>query len=86
MLTTATWLVNILGVYLGVGIVFAIAFVWKGAGRVDPSAKEGSLGFRLLILPGTAALWPILARRWLAGEGPPEEQNPHRSAAREAGR
>ena len=86
MLTTATLLVNILGIYLAVGIVFAIAFVWKGVGRIDPSAEEGTLGFRLLILPGTAALWPILARRWLAGEGPPEEQNPHRAAAGEGGR
>ena len=86
MLTTVTLLVNILGVYLAVGIVFAIAFVWKGAGKIDPSAEEGTLGFRLMILPGTAALWPILARRWLAAEGPPEEQNPHRDAAREGGR
>ena len=86
MLTTATWLVNILGIYLGVGFVFAIAFVWKGVGEIDPSAKQGTLGFRLLILPGAAALWPILARRWLAGKGPPEERNPHRAAAQEAGR
>ena len=86
MLTTATWLVNILGIYLGVGLVFAILFVWKGAGKIDPSAKEGTIGFRLLILPGVAALWPILARRWLHGERPPEEHNPHRAAARETGR
>lgn len=86
MLTAATWFVNILLIYLGVGVVFAIAFVFKGVGKVDPAAREGTLGFRLLILPGTAALWPILARRWLAGEGPPEERNPHRCAAREAGR
>ena len=86
MLTAATWWINVLGIYLGVGLVFAIAFVWKGVGRVDPAAKEGTLGFRLLILPGVAALWPILARRWLAGEGPPAEHNPHRAAAKEGGR
>ena len=86
MLTTATWLVNILGIYLSVGIVFAIAFVWKGGGKIDPSAQEGTIGFRLLILPGAAALWPILARRWLDGAGPPEEHNPHRAAAQEGGR
>ena len=86
MLTAATWLVNIVAIYLAVGIVFAIAFVWKGVGKIDPSAVEGTLGFRLLILPGAAALWPILARRWLAAEGPPEESNPHRDAAREGGR
>ncbi len=84
MLTIATWLVNALAAYLGVGLVFAIAFVWKGAGKIDPAAAKGTLGFRLLIIPGTAALWPILARRWLRGEGPPEECNAHRGAARVA--
>ncbi len=82
MLTVATWLVNILAVYAGVGLLFAIPFVAKGAGKIDPSAASGTLGFRLLIIPGTVAFWPILARRWLAAEGPPEECNPHRMAAR----
>ncbi len=86
MRTVATWLVNVLGVYAAVGLVFALAFVWKGAGKVDPAAVEGTLGFRLLIIPGTVALWPILARRWLRGEGPPEERNAHRDAARVATR
>ena len=86
MLTIATWLVNILAIYSAVGIVFAIAFVWKGAAKIDPAAVAGTWGFRLLILPGAAALWPILARRWLAGQGPPEEINPHRTAARGGGR
>ena len=85
MLTLATWLVNILGIYAAVGFVFSLAFVWKGVGKIDPAAAEGSWGFRLLIIPGTVALWPILARRWLRGEGPPEERNPHREAAKEGG-
>ncbi len=86
MLTTATWLVNVLAIYVAIGFVFAIAFVWKGAGKIDPAAAEGTLGFRLLILPGTIALWPILARRWLHHQGPPEECNAHRVAAREVER
>ncbi|MEM7350285.1 MAG: hypothetical protein AAF657_05735 [Acidobacteriota bacterium] len=86
MLTAATWLVNILTIYLGVGLLFAIAFVWKGVGKIDPAAKEGTIGFRLLIIPGAAALWPILANRWMRGEGPPTERNPHRCAALEGQR
>ena len=86
MLTIATWLVNAVVVYAAIGLVFAILFVWRGAGKIDPAAAEGTLGFRLLIIPGTAALWPILARRWVRGEGPPEECNAHRDAARESGR
>ncbi len=85
-MTIATWLVNVLAIYAAVGFVFAIAFVWKGAGKIDPAAAAGTIGFRLLIIPGTIALWPILARRWLLRQGPPEECNAHRDAAREAGR
>ena len=84
MLTIAIWLVNVLAVYAAVGLVFAIAFVWKGAGKIDPAAANGTIGFRLLIIPGTVALLPILARRWLHRQGPPEECNAHRDAAREA--
>ena len=53
------------GVYAAVGLAFAVAFVIRGVQRVDPAAKGAPLGFRLLILPGSAALWPLLLRRWL---------------------
>lgn len=85
--TVATWLATGLGVYALLGLLFAIPFVLVGAGRIDPVAKDGTWGFRLLILPGVIAFWPLLARRWLDGAGaPPEENNPHRRAAREASR
>ncbi|MCG8460186.1 MAG: hypothetical protein MI919_28210 [Holophagales bacterium] len=82
----ATWLVNLFLAYAAFGIVFALVFVWKGVGRIDPVAREGTWGFRLLILPGCAALWPLLLRRWVAGPGtPPDEDNPHRRAAGSGG-
>jgi membrane protein implicated in regulation of membrane protease activity len=69
--------------YLGLGLMFAVPFVLVGAGRIDPHATHASWGFRLLILPGTTVLWPLLARRWFKGvKEPPEERNPHRCAAR----
>ena len=74
----------VLGVYLLCGLFFAIPFVLAGAGKLDLHAKHGSWGFRLLIIPGTMALWPLLARRWLKGVNePPEENNAHRRAARQ---
>ena len=81
--TLANWIVGLLGVYLAVGIVFAVPFLVKGVGKIDPVAAEGTVGFKLIIVPGVMALWPLLARRWLTGVTmPPEEKNPHRSAAR----
>ncbi|MGH7702390.1 MAG: hypothetical protein ACREMO_04815 [Gemmatimonadales bacterium] len=74
------------GGYLGVGAVFALLFVWRGVHRIDPVAEHASFGFRLMILPGAAALWPLLLRRWAAGGGaPPMERNAHRDATRQEG-
>lgn len=78
-------LVGIVFVYLSVGFVFGVAFVTVGVGRLDPQAKQATFGFRLLILPGTAALWPLLALRWWRRQGPPEEHNAHRDLAQAAG-
>ena len=78
----AHWIVNLASAYAVAGGVFSIFFSALGAGRIDPAARGATLGFRLLLLPGAAALWPYLAWRWLRGAaGPPEEKNAHRSAA-----
>lgn len=52
--------------YGAIGFLFAVAFVSVGVGRVDSLAHGTGIGFRLLILPGCAALWPLLMVRWLA--------------------
>jgi hypothetical protein len=70
-------------IYLGLGLIFALFFVTKGVGKIDPTAKDGTIVFRLLIIPGTMAFWPLLAKRWWQKMAePPEEKNPHRIAAR----
>ncbi len=61
------------GVYAAVGVVFALAFVLVGVGKVDAGAKGAGLLFRVLILPGTAALWPVMLIKWvLAAKRGPE--------------
>lgn len=81
----ATFAVTACAVYAALGLVFALAFVARGAARMDPGAAAGTLGFRLLLLPGAAALWPLLAWRWHATAGtPPEQHDAHTDAARDA--
>ncbi len=83
MISILTWLVYAIEAYALIGLLFAIPFVFRGVNKIDPSARDGSLGFRLLILPGAAAFWPLLMRRWMRGESTlPEEDNAHREAAR----
>ena len=80
---TTQFLLLAVAFYLIGGFVFAIPFVCLGVGKIDPHAVHGSWGFRLLIIPGTILLWPLLAFRWLSGaQEPPEERNPHRCAVR----
>jgi len=92
-MTIEAWargIVAALALYAAVGLAFAVAFVWKGVGRVDPGAREATWGFRLIVLPATVALWPLLLGRWrraAAGEpSPPVETNAHRRAAAPEGR
>ncbi len=60
-------LLNALALYAAIGVAFALAFAAFGVTRVQPAPM--SLGARILILPGAAALWPYVLRRWLAARG-----------------
>jgi hypothetical protein len=72
-----------LGIYLAIGFLFSLVFVIFGVGRIDSHAAHGSWGFRILIIPGAGALWPILLRRWIIGvHEPPEQRDAHRNAAK----
>jgi len=51
--------------YAAAGVVFGIVFVARGVSRVDEHAAGAGLGFRLIIFPGVAALWPLLLSRWI---------------------
>jgi hypothetical protein len=57
--------VALLIAYPMIGCLFAIAFVAVGIQRVDPLANGSGLGFRVLVLPGVAALWPWFLYRWV---------------------
>ncbi len=65
MQTLATIFVYLLYVYFGIGLFFAIFFLVKGIGKIDAGAKDSSWRFRLLMLPGSAAFWPLLLQKWL---------------------
>lgn len=64
-MTLAQGMVWGIAAYCGVGLAFAAVFALRDAGVMDPAAKSAGWGFRLLIVPGAAALWPLLLRRWL---------------------
>jgi hypothetical protein len=57
-------ILTLAGTYAVCGLLFAAAFVTAGVGRVDTAARGAPPAFRLLILPGSVALWPFLLARW----------------------
>jgi len=51
---------NVLVIYLVIGLVFSIFFFFMGAARLDPLVKNSSWSVRLILLPGAIGLWIIL--------------------------
>jgi len=56
---------SIFGIYLALGVIFSIAFLWKGIHKVDEGAKGSGFFFKLLIFPGLTFFWIFFLRKWL---------------------
>ncbi|MDX2178045.1 MAG: hypothetical protein SFV18_00545 [Bryobacteraceae bacterium] len=52
------------GVYLAIGLAFAAIFLTRGIVKLDTRAAGVGWAFRLIVLPGVAALWPLLWSKW----------------------
>lgn len=63
---TIRFFVNALYLYLLAGVVFASLFLWRGAAALDEAARGISWKTRVLLFPGSAALWPVLLKKWAA--------------------
>jgi glycerol-3-phosphate acyltransferase PlsY len=48
------------GIYLVIGLIFSLWFVFKGARQLDENLSGASISVRLLLIPGSIALWPLL--------------------------
>lgn len=82
-LATAEFIVDAVTGYLACGTVFAVLFVWRWVGYADPAAVQGTRGFRILIAPGVAMVWPMFVMRLLRrAYEPPDEWTAHRAAIR----
>lgn len=51
--------------WFATGAIVGLAFLLFGIERMDSSAR-GAYGFRPLLLPGLALLWPYVLLRWAA--------------------
>ena len=53
-----------IGAYFLLGFLFYLVFVFKWAAELDKNFRGSGFGFKLLILPGTLAFWPVLFVKW----------------------
>lgn len=67
----AQWILRVLAAYLGLGALFAAVFVAFGVSRIDSIARGMPWSARLLVVPGSLVLWPLLLFKWLTGTEPP---------------
>ncbi|MEX2128520.1 MAG: hypothetical protein WD871_09785 [Xanthobacteraceae bacterium] len=65
MTSIPTILLYALGLYVAVGIATGLAFVLFGVTRALEHPAPVSTGARILLFPASAALWPLVLRRWL---------------------
>ncbi|MEO0513028.1 MAG: hypothetical protein AAF108_09055 [Planctomycetota bacterium] len=61
----------VLGGYLAVGVVAGTFLAFVGVNRFDPAARRGNLWFRVAVLPGLAALWPLVLGRAIKARSTP---------------
>ncbi len=50
-------------IYLAIGSLIGIHFVFKGIRTIDPIANDAPLRVRVLFFPGAIAIWPIVLYR-----------------------
>ena len=55
----------ILYIYLIIGLLFAILFVTIGVHKVDADMHNAPVGMRLILIPGSVLLWPVMMIKWI---------------------
>lgn len=61
-------LLSVVGVYFAIGAVFAVVISAGPIKRIDAVVADSPLSFRLIVIPGLAALWPVMAGKLLGAK------------------
>jgi hypothetical protein len=61
----ATALFSVLALYVAAGVAVGFAFVIFGVTQALPHPTPVTIGARVVLLPGSVLLWPLVLRRWL---------------------
>lgn len=51
--------------YILIGLIVGLWFIFKGVQKVDEGMENAKLLMRLILLPGSIGLWPILLVKYI---------------------
>jgi hypothetical protein len=66
----AVTLFSAFALYIAAGAVIGILFVIFGVTHALPHPTLVTIGARIVLLPGSVFLWPLVLRRWLKSRSP----------------
>jgi hypothetical protein len=49
--------------YLAVGLIVALWFCFAQIGKLDAGAEHSGISFKLLMLPASLLLWPLIIKK-----------------------
>jgi hypothetical protein len=61
----------VVAIYLFLGVLFIFPFLMKGLTKVDAGAHGGTIGFKIIIIPGVIMFWPALLAKWVKANRSP---------------
>ena len=61
----------IVSIYPVLGVLFVFPFLVKGLTKVDKGAHGGTIGFKIIIVPGVIVFWPVLLSKWVKANRKP---------------
>ncbi len=64
---TASFVLTLGEYWLWIGALVAVVFLTIGIDRIDEDAR-GAYIFRVLLVPGVLAIWPLVLMRWFTLE------------------
>lgn len=65
METLISNLLTVVGIYLALGVVFTIIFLWKGIAKIDDGVIGSDRWLKVLLFPGLVFFWVYFLRKWL---------------------
>ena len=71
-MTAITAIVVAVGVYAAIGVLFGVFYLLRIAPGRDEALGASAVHVRLLLLPGTVAIWPVLLFRPSGSGAKPE--------------